>query len=378
MQKETIYSLIVNHGAEGGFEHYRLDKSSFIRETAKLLKQPKRVFLGLGDFLEIGDYKKLLDSVFLGEEGTGANFEHILDKNNRIIAEEGEIPFSFFKLAVYFPDFLLKDVPTFCMSVIGSKSRLFPGAENFIKHIKAYNPTVLSAMPYEIAVELGRRLGLDESHVITTKYITKKDESGHEAYAGGIESFLSGDRKSREIERLLAELNLKNEDSLYIGSGESGITTFAKENSIAFNTQSHITTHSKISVYGSSIESLLVLFNQNGSLTSLLESDAMENNLPSLVVVSAQESKNDELLDIEAMHLNLQNNIVGQKMEFAEESFTSVEREIEITFGGSFVNIEKVRAMINDRMKLYVSSPEKLVREIYSIAKQRYKSFTGE
>ena len=71
------------------------------------LKKPKKIFLGMGDFLEVGDYSKLLDSVFY-DEGS-VHFEKILDKNNRKIAEMGNIPFSFFKLAVYYPEFLLKE-----------------------------------------------------------------------------------------------------------------------------------------------------------------------------------------------------------------------------------------------------------------------------
>ncbi|MDR3237593.1 MAG: hypothetical protein LBT84_03735, partial [Spirochaetia bacterium] len=172
MQNEIKYSLIINKGKEEGFEHYVLDKASFIAKTAKLIKRPRKVFLGLGDFLEVGDYKKLLDSIFFDDDGY--KFENILDKNNRRLSKEGNIPFSFFKMGVYFPDFLLKNVPTFCVSVIGKKSRLFPGAEVFIKYVKEYDPTVLTAMPWEIAVELMKRLDLDESKLVATEYITKQ------------------------------------------------------------------------------------------------------------------------------------------------------------------------------------------------------------
>jgi hypothetical protein len=52
-----------------------------------------------------------------------------------------------------------------------------------------------------------------------------------------------------------------------------------------------------------------------------------------------------------------------------------VEREIEITFGGSFVNMQEVRDMIGKRMQAYREKPQELVKEIYRIAKQRYKNF---
>jgi hypothetical protein len=64
-----------------------------------------------------------------------AKLEGILDKNNRRVSEYVDIPLSFFKLAVYYPDFLFKDIPVECISIIGKKARLFPGTEIFIKNI---------------------------------------------------------------------------------------------------------------------------------------------------------------------------------------------------------------------------------------------------
>ncbi|MCL1911018.1 MAG: hypothetical protein FWG13_02290 [Leptospirales bacterium] len=369
--EETTYSLIINKSREEGFEHYRLDKASFIAETAKIIRRPKRIFLGLGDFLEIGDYKQLLDSMFFDDDGS--KFENIIDKNNRKVSEESDIPFSFFKMAVYFPDFLLKNVPTFCVSVIGKKSRLFPGAETFIKQIKKYDPMILSAIPYEIASEFMKRLGLDKSKLVATEYVTMKDDAGHDIYAGGIKSFISGDRKNFEIEKNIAGSGFMEDDVIYIGSGESGVKTFSTVNSVAFNTAPSVAAHSHIAVYGSSLESLLPLLNFDGELNSLLFSEQLENLLPSLVVVSRKAGTNEELQSIETEHLTMQNNILGQRLEHSGTSFQSVEREIDITFRSSFVNIEEVRSMINKRMTAYRGNPLELIKQIYYIAKQRYK-----
>jgi hypothetical protein len=373
MKDEQKYSLVINHGLRDGFEHRELERDAFVKETSKLLKKPRKIFLGLGDFLEVGDYKKLLDSIFFEEEG--AVFENILDRNNRKIAEEGDIPFSFFKMAVYFPDFLLKEVPTFCTSVIGKKSRLFPGAANFVKNIKEYNPTVLSAMPYEIAVEFARRVGLEDRNVISTQYKIKRDSANRDVYAGDITRFLSGDRKSLEIEKSLGSLNLRDDECVYIGTGEAGVKTFSHVNSIAFNPPPNISSQSRISLYGSSLESILTLFNFNGELQGLLDSPGWDDFLPSLIVYSAKKEKSPELTALESEHLVLQNNIIGQRIEHSGESYISVEREIEITFGGSFVNMQEVRGMIEERMRAYREKPQELVREIYRIAKQRYNNF---
>jgi len=374
MQKQSekiTYSLIINKGREGGFEHYQLDKASFIVETAKIIKRPKKIFLGIGDFLEIGDYKQLLDHMFFDDDGS--KFENILDKNNRKISEEGDIPFSFFKMAVYFPDFLLKNVPTFCVSVIGKKSRLFPGAESFIEQIKKYDPMVLSAIPYEIASELMKRLGLDKYKLVATEYATKKDATGHDIYAGEIKNFISGDKKNFEIEKIIAASDFVEDDIIYMGSGESGIKTFSTVRSVAFNTAPAVAAHSHIAVYGPSLESLLTILNFDGEFNSLLFSKRLEDSLPSLVVVSRKAGTNDELQSIEAEHFAMQNNIVGQRLEHSETSFNSVEREIDITFRSSFVDMDEVRSMIDKRMMAYRENPLELVKQIYYIAKQRYK-----
>ncbi len=373
MKDKITYSLVLNHGENAGFEHLLLSRHDFIRELGTILKPPKKIFLGLGDFLEAGDYKKLLDTVFFDEGG--AVLENILDRNNRMISESEDIPFSFFKFAVYFPDFLLKDIPVFCVSAIGRKSRLFPGAWQFIRHIKKYSPMVLTAMPWEVAVEFTRRLGLDDDTLVATRYATAKDSSGHEVYSGGIETFVSGERKSLEIESCLSRENLTSEDALYIGTGESGIKTFSSMNSIAFNTSSSVTSRSKISVYGSFVDSLLPLFNFNGDLDSLLMSELYEPSVPSLAVVSDGEGKNSELLELEKSHLTLHNNIAGQMMERSGDSYQSVVREMEIELGGSFVDITQVRDMISDRLGAYRDNPQKLVREIYETAKESCGNF---
>ncbi|MDR3237923.1 MAG: hypothetical protein LBT84_05405, partial [Spirochaetia bacterium] len=238
---------------------------------------------------------------------------------------------------------------------------------------KEYDPTVLTAMPWEIAVELMKRLDLDESKLVATEYITKQDEAKHGIYAGGIKSFVSGDKKNIEIEKTIAKFGFLEDDIVYVGSGEAGIKTFSAVNSIAFNTSPSIASHSRISVYGSSLESLLTVFNFDCELDSILLSDFWEEYLPSLIVVSRKIGKNDELLEIEAKHLTMQSNTVGQRLEHSSDSFRSVEREIEITFGGSFVDIEDVRSMVAKRMSAYRKNPLELVKEIYHIAKQRYK-----
>ena len=133
---KVTYDIIYNKGKKEGFEKKSFEKKEFLRQAAALIKEPKKIFLGLGDFLEIGDYNKMMDSVFFNEDGV--KFENILDNNNRRMSLEGNVPFSFFKIAVYFPDFLLKDVPTSCISAIGEKARLFPGAENFVKIGRAH------------------------------------------------------------------------------------------------------------------------------------------------------------------------------------------------------------------------------------------------
>jgi hypothetical protein len=65
--EENSYTLVYNRAE--GFDERILGKQEFIREVSSLLKKPKRIFLGLGDFLEIGDYNNLLDTIFFEKEG---------------------------------------------------------------------------------------------------------------------------------------------------------------------------------------------------------------------------------------------------------------------------------------------------------------------
>ena len=367
------YDLIINHGPEKGFETRSLNKKDFLLETSALIKKPKKVFIGLGDFLEVGDYKTLLDSVFFDNEGI--KFENILDNNNRKISLEGNVPYSFFKLAVYFPDFLLKEVPTYFVSAIGEKSRLFPGAETFIENIMPYTPSVLTAMPFEIASEFVKRVGLDENNLVSTEYKIKKDKNKKEIFAGDINRFISGDRKSLEIEKFMNENDLQDDDVIYIGGGEAGIKTFSTINSVAFNPSKNIIPESKINVYSSSLEALLVLFNFDGGLDKFLMSAVSENFIPSLVVYSHVTEKSDELIEIELSHRNLQNNIIGQRIEYSGDSYQSVEREIDVAFAGSSINIMDVKNMVTERIGIYKENPGDLVKNIYDIAKKRYKNF---
>ncbi|MBN2160415.1 MAG: hypothetical protein JW807_13560 [Spirochaetes bacterium] len=370
---EDRYELIINRGIAEGFEIIRLEKRDFLNEVSRLIKEPRQVFLGLGDFLEIGDYSTLIDNIFFDTEGI--KIENILDNNNRRISSEGDVPFSFFKLAVYFPDFLLKDVPTSCITVIGEKSRLFPGAETFVRFIKKYDPLVLTAMPNEIAIEFVKRVGLEDGNLVATDYKKKMDPLNKEVYAGDVNRFISGDRKSLLIEKRMHENNFKDDEVVYIGRGEAGIKTFSSVNSIAFNPFDNIIPQSKITLYGSSLISLLVLLNFNGSLDEFLENEAFEEYMPSLVVYSVEREKSPELIDIEIKHRNLQNNIIGQRIEHSGESYRSVEHEIEVVFSGSSININQVKQMVTERMEAYRNNPGELVKKIYDMAKVRYKSF---
>jgi phosphoserine phosphatase len=367
------YELIINHSREKGFESISLDRKDYLKEVSYLLKEPKKVFIGLGDFLEIGDYSTLIDNIFFDTEGI--KIENILDDNNRRLSSEGEVPFSFFKLAVYFPDFLLKEVPTSCISVIGEKSRLFPGAETFIRFIRTYDPLVLTAMPQEIAIEFVKRVGLNDNNLIATDYKKKQDKINKEVYAGDVNRFISGDRKSLIIEKYLHENNLRNDEVVYMGRGEAGVKTFYQVNSVAFNPFDNIIPQSKITLYGSSLLSLLVLFNFNGAFNDFLLSDQFEEFMPSLVVYSSAREKSQELIDIEIQHRNMQNNVIGQRIEHSGVSYKSVEREIEVVFAGSSININHVKQMVTERMEEYRKNPGDLVRKTYDIAKLRYKSF---
>jgi len=372
---EPIYTLIYNNGPERGFEKYELNKEDFLRETSKLLPKPHKIFLGLGDFLEVGDYNNLMDNIFFKMDGS--LLEDMLDKNNRKIAKDGNIPFSFFKLAIYFPDFLLKEVPTSCVSAIGKKSRLFPGAETFTRFIKNYEPTVLTAMPHEIAIEFVKRVGLSEDNLFSTIYNIKND-GFRDLYEGGIQRFVSGNRKSIEIEKYMNDNNLSEKEILYIGRGEAGVKTFSTVNSIAFNPSLSIIPETKITLYGSSLQSLLILFDHSDHLHTHINSKIYEGYIPTLVVLSNEKQKSQELINIELEHLRLQSNLIGQRIESSGASYNSVMREIDIAFGGATFNIGEVRNMIRERMEAYRKSPELLVKKIYDIANERYKNFFRE
>jgi len=371
-KKENTYELIINHGFKEGFDRHILDKSSFIRETAKLLTRPKKIFLGLGDFLELGDYNNLIDAVLLDQDI--AKLEGIIDKNNRKISEEGDIPFSFFKIAVYYPDFLFKGVPVECISTIGKKARLFPGSEVFIKHIKKYNPLVLTAIPYEISIEYLKRMGLSKINLLATEY-KKAVVNKKEIFTGDIIKFVSGNRRSLAMEKVMAEMDYRSDDVLYIGRGEAGSNTFTAYNSIAFNPAEGILSKAQYSIYGSTLESLLVLFNYGDELESYLMSAQYEVNLPSMIVFSHKKEKNRELIELELEHRQMQENIIGLKIEHSEDSYASLEREINVLLGASTVNIGMVRNLIFSRMSKYLDDPQALVKDIYSIARERYKNF---
>ncbi len=369
---EQRYELIMNYGADRGFEVFSLDRRAFLKKASGLVREPRKIFFGLGDFLEVGDYNTLLDTIFFDTEGV--KFEGILDSNNRRVAMEGEIPNVFFKLAVYFPDFLLKNVPVECVSAIGEKARLFPGAEAFVSNIKQYDPTAITAMPSEIALEFIKRVGLGGENLFATEYL-KKFVNKREVYAGDIKRFVSGDRKSLQIEKYMSEKGLREGDVLYMGRGEAGLTTFSSVNSVAFNPPENIMPRAKITLYGSSLESLLVLFNFDGRLDRFLLSYINEEYIPSLIVVSERPGKSDDLIKIETEHLTLQNNLIGQRIEHSGESYSTVERELDIAFTGSSININEVKKMVTERMEIYRANPGDLVRDIYDIARARYKKF---
>ncbi|MCX7679748.1 MAG: hypothetical protein N2316_11095 [Spirochaetes bacterium] len=368
--EKIVYTLVINRGRDEGFEVHEFSKEEFIRHSSHLLTKPKRIFCGLGDFLEIGDYNNLLDSIFFEKEAV--KFEVVLDRVNRKVSESGTIPSSFLKLAVYYPDFLLKGIPTTCASTIGRKSRLTPGARNLIKYLQDYPILVLSAMPYEIAIEFVRRVGLSDENLISTVYRVEKDAHGRSFYAGGIERFISGDRKSLEIEKRLASEELKETDVVYMGRGEAGVKTFHTVNSVAFNPSDSIIPVSKITVYGSSLESLLVLFNFDGELDRYLLSNKYEEFLPSLIVFSEKRNKSPKLVDLEREHRQLQNNIIGQRIEYEGESYNSVERDIEVEFGASAFDIKKIREEISKRMEHYQQNLEEFANKIYVMARERY------
>lgn len=369
--QEKKYELIINHGISDGFERYELTGAQFIDSICRHIKKPKKIFLGMGDFLEIGDYNNLIDALLLDQDI--AKLEGILDKNNRKISEESDIPVSFFKLAVYYPDFLLKNVPVEIISMIGKKARLFPGAEYFIRYIKDLSPLIFTAIPFEISIEYVKRLGLTASNILATEY-KKSVVNNKEVFTGDIVRFVSGNRRSIAIEKYMAEENIRDDEIVYVGRGEAGSTTFSTYNSIAFNPPRWIMARTCTSIYGSTLESLLPLFNFNGELTDMLLSKQFEESLPSLVVFSSIREKRDELIEIELEHRQMQENIIGLKMENSEDSYGSLEREINVMLGASAINIMAVRNMIFNRLKEYINDPQALVKDIYTIARERYKN----
>jgi hypothetical protein len=229
-------------------------------------------------------------------------------------------------------------------------------------------------MPHEIAIEFVKRVGLNEENLFSTLYKIKND-GVRDVYEGGIERFVSGNRKSIEIEKYMNDNNLTENEILYIGSGEAGVKTFSTVNSIAFNPSISIIPESKITIYGSSLQALLVLLNHNENVDNHVQSELFEGYIPSLIVYSSEKQKSQELIDIELEHLRLQNNLIGHIIEYSGASFNSVLREIDIAFGGATFNIGEVRSKIRERMEDFRKNPELLVKKIYDIANERYKNY---
>ena len=348
-------------------------RKEFIAVCSDLLYRPKKIFVGLGDFLEIGDYNQLLDAIFYDEESS--IIENFLDEVNRKLSGKGQIPFSFLKLAVYYPDYLLKDVPTQCVFTVGAKTRLFPGACHFMNFMKHYNPSILTAIPYELAIEIIRRVGLDDNHLVATEYKKTTGQKNIELYAGDIEQFISGERKIIEIEKYMAQTNTKEEDVLYVGRGESSVITFSKINSIAFNPSDAIIPLSHITVYGSSLESLLVLFNDSKEINKFLLSDIGEHILPSLIVLSDVKEKPKEVIELEKKHRRLQANIIGQRIEHGTESYTTLKRDIELSLSAYPFNFQAIKDMVRSRLEKFKINPQGFVDEICAIAQKRYQSW---
>jgi hypothetical protein len=94
-----------------------------------------------------------------------------------------------------------------------------------------------------------------------------------------------------------------------------------------------------------------------------------------MIVFSHKKEKCKELIEMELEHRQMQENIIGLKIEHSEDSYASLEREINVLLGASTVNISMVRNLIFARMSKYLDDPQSLVRDIYSIAKERYKNF---
>jgi len=219
-----------------------------------------------------------------------------------------------------------------------------------------------------------KRMGLGKINLLATEY-KKALVNNKEIFTGDIVKFVSGNRRSLAIEKTMAEMDYRTDDILYIGRGEAGSNTFTTYNSIAFNPAEGILSKPQYSIYGSTLESLLVLFNYDNELEEHLLSDQFEQNLPSLIVFSRTKGKQSELIELELEHRQMQENIIGLKIEHSEDSYASLEREINVLLGASTVNITMVRSMIFSRMSKYLDDPQGLVRDIYSIARERYKNF---
>lgn len=364
---------IVHYTANKELSVTEYGRKEFISASAGLLQKPKKIFIGLGDFLEIGDYNQLLDSIFYDEESTV--IEIFLDEINRKLSLKGQIPFSFIKLAVYYPDYLLKEVPTQCAVSVGLKTRLFPGAKHFISIMKKYDPMILTAIPYEIASQIVNRLGLEDEHLVSTEYRKMEGSKNIELYTGDIEKFISGERKIIEIEKYMALSNTKEDDVMYVGRGEAGLITFSKINSIAFNPSDAIIPLSHFTVYGSSLESLLVLFNDSQEINRFLLSDLGEHILPSLIVVSDVKEKPDEIIELEKKHRRLQANIIGQRIEHGTESYTTLKRDIELSLSAYPFSFPAVKDMVRSRLDKFRIDPQSFTDEICTIAQKRYQSW---
>ena len=97
--------------------------------------------------------------------------------------------------------------------------------------------------------------------------------------------------------------------------------------------------------------------------------------MPSLIVYPEVKEKSDEVIDLELPQRQLEDNIIGQRIEHTGESYESVERDVEVAFAGSSININEVKNLINERMAAYRYKPQDLVKKIYDIARVRYKNF---
>ena len=234
---------------------------------------------------------------------------------------------------------------------------------------------ILTAIPYEIANEVVKRVGSDDDHLVSTEYKKIISQKNIALFAGDIEKFISGERKIIEIEKYMALSNTKDEDVLYVGRGESSVITFSKITSIAFNPSDSIIPHSRITVYGSSLESLLVLFNDSPEINKFLLSEIGEHILPSLIVLSDVKEKPAEIIELEKQHRRLQANIIGQRIEHGTESYTTLKRDIELSLSAYPFNFQAVKEMVKERLEKFKINPKEFIDEICSIAQKRYQNW---